>query len=137
VPSAQRVIVTSAARSLAEVRLRAAGVWDLVHHLVTSSDVRNGKPNPEPYLKGAAALQIPPDDCVVIEDAASGTRAGKSAGARVLAIRTTSTDTELLAAGANWIANDCASLRCTVAAGGHQLAIEFPADEIPRLPKMS
>jgi sugar-phosphatase len=137
VPSAQRVVVTSAARNLAEVRLRAAGVWDLVHHLVTSTDVRNGKPNPEPYLKGAVALQLPPADCVVIEDAASGTHAGKSAGARVLAIRTTSTDAELLAAGADWIANDCASLRCTVAPGSNQLTLEFPDNEIPRLPKMS
>jgi mannitol-1-/sugar-/sorbitol-6-phosphatase len=137
VPSAQRVVVTSAARNLAEVRLRAAGVWDLVRHLVTSSDVQNGKPHPEPYLKGAAALQLPPADCVVIEDASSGTRAGKSAGARVLGIRTTSTDPELLAAGADWIANDCASLRCTVAHGSNQLTLEFPDNEIPRLPKMS
>lgn len=137
VPSEHRAVVTSAARNLAEVRLRAAGVWDLVHHLVTSSDIQNGKPHPEPYLKGAAALRIPPADCVVIEDAASGTRAGKSAGARVLAIRTTSNDEELLAAGADWIANDCASLRCAVAPGSDQLSIEFPANEIPRLPKMS
>jgi sugar-phosphatase len=137
VPIAQRVVVTSAARNLAELRLRAADVWDLVHHLVTSSDIQNGKPHPEPYLKGAAALQLPPADCVVIEDAASGTRAGKSAGARVLAIRTTSTDEELLAAGADWIANDCASLRCTHSPGSDQLTIEFPANEIPRLPKMS
>jgi sugar-phosphatase len=136
-PSERRAVVTSAARNLAEVRLRAAGVWDLVHHLVTSSDIQNGKPHPEPYLKGAAALNIPPVDCVVIEDAASGTRAGKSAGARVLGIRTTSTDAELLAAGADWIANDCASLHCTVAPGADPLTIEFPADEIPRLPKMS
>jgi sugar-phosphatase len=137
VPSAKRVVVTSAARNLAEVRLRAAGVWDLVHHLVTSTDIQNGKPHPEPYLKGATALQLPPNDCVVIEDAASGTRAGKAAGARVLAIRTTNTDEELLAAGADWIANDCASLRCTVTPGNGQLTIEFPTNEIPRLPKMS
>jgi len=137
VPSDRRVVVTSAARSLAEVRLRAAGVWDLVHHLVTSSDIQNGKPHPEPYLKGAAALQLPPIDCVVIEDAASGTRSGKSAGARVLAIRTTSTDAKLLAAGADWIANDCASLHCTLTPGSDQLTLDFPANEIPRLPKMS
>ena len=137
VPSDRRAVVTSAARNLAEVRLRAAGVWDRVGHLVTSSDIQNGKPHPEPYLKGAAALRLPAADCVVIEDAGSGTRAGKSAGARVLAIRTTSSDTELLAAGADWIANDCASLRCGVAPGSDQISIEFPADEIPRLPKMS
>jgi sugar-phosphatase len=137
VPSDRRIVVTSAARNLAEVRLRAAGVWDLVHHLVTSSDIQNGKPHPEPYLKGAAALQLPPIDCVVIEDAASGTRSGKSAGACVLAIRTTSTDAELLAAGADWIVNDCASLHCTLAPGSDQLTLELPANEIPRLPKMS
>ena len=137
VPSVQRVVVTSAARNLAELRLRAAGVWDLVHHLVSSTDVQNGKPHPEPYLKGASLLQLSPTDCVVIEDAASGTRSGKSAGARVLAIRTTSNDAELLVAGADWIANDCASLRCTVTSGSDQLTIEFPANEIPRLPKMS
>jgi sugar-phosphatase len=137
VPSPQRVVVTSAARNLAEVRLSAAGLWDLIHHLVTSTDIQNGKPHPEPYLKGASLLQFPPADCVVIEDAASGTRSGKSAGCRVLAIRTTSTDQELLAAGADWIANDCASLRCTLAPGGDQLTLEFPANEIPRLPKMS
>ena len=137
VPTSQRVVVTSAARNLAEVRLRAAGVWDLVHHLVTSSDIQNGKPHPEPYLKGAAALQLPPADCVVIEDAASGTRSGKSAGARVLAIRTTSADQELLAAGADWIANDCASLRCTITPASDQLTLEFPDYEIPRLSKMS
>jgi sugar-phosphatase len=137
VPTSQRVVVTSAARNLAEVRLRAAGVWDLVHHLVTSSDIQNGKPHPEPYLKGAAALQLPPADCVVIEDAASGTRSGKSAGARVLAIRTTSADQELLAAGADWIANDCASLRCTITPASDQLTLEFPDNEIPRLSKMS
>ena len=137
VPSPQRVVVTSAARNLAEVRLRAAGLWDLVHHLVTSTDIQNGKPHPEPYLKGASLLQFPPADCVVIEDAASGTRSGKSAGCRVLVIRTTSTDKELLAAGADWIANDCASLRCTLAPGSDQLTLEFPANEIPRLPKMS
>jgi len=137
VPTSQRVVVTSAARNLAEVRLRAAGVWDLVHHLVTSSDIQNGKPHPEPYLKGAAALQLLPADCVVIEDAASGTRAGKSAGARVLGIRTTSTDAELLAAGADWIVNDCASLRCALTHSSDQLTLEFPDYEIPRLSKMS
>ena len=137
VPSSQRVVVTSAERHLAEVRLRAAGIWELVHHLVTSTDVQHSKPDPEPYLRGAAAIQLPPADCVVIEDASSGTRAGNSAGARVLGIRTTSSDAELLTAGADWIANDCASVRCTIGPGSDQLTLEFPANEIPRQPKMS
>lgn len=136
VPSDRRCVVTSATRPLAEVRLRAAGLWDFTNHLVTASDVTNGKPNPEPYLKGAASLQIPAAECVVIEDAASGTRAGKATGARVLGIRTTSSDQELLAAGADWIANDCASLRCSLAPDGKGLHLEFDPGETPRIPKM-
>src|SRR5215469_16654656 len=135
-PPAQRAIVTSASRPLAEVRFRAAGLWDLVGQIVTASDIQHAKPHPEPYLKGAASLNLPPKGCVVIEDAASGTRAGKAAGARVLAIRTTSEDTALLAAGADWIANDCASLTCSVSPHTRLLVLQFPEREIPRLPKM-
>jgi len=137
VPPAQRAVVTSATRPLAEVRLRAAGLWDLVSQLVTASDIQHGKPDPEPYLKGAAALKLPPQHCIVIEDAASGTRSGKAAGARVLAIRTTSDDASLLAAGADWVANDCASLTCSISTGTCQILIEFPEHEIPYLTKMS
>jgi sugar-phosphatase len=136
IPTARRAVVTSATRPLAEVRLRAAGLWELISQLVTASDIQHGKPHPEPYLKGAASLNLPPRDCVVIEDAVSGTRAGKSAGARILAIRTTSDDASLLAAGADWIANDCASLRCATAPDINQLLLELPDNEIPRLPKM-
>jgi len=126
VAPARRAVVTSASRDLAEVRLRAAGLWDLVSQLVTASDIRNGKPDPEPYLKGAASIHFPPHDCVVIEDAASGTRAGKAAGARVLALRTTSDDASLLAAGADWLANDCASLHCSLSPDSRNILIEFP-----------
>lgn len=136
IPFAQRAVVTSATRPLAEIRLRAAGLWELVSQLVTASDIQHGKPNPEPYLKGAATLHLPPQDCVVIEDAASGTRAGKAAGTRVLAIRTTSDDASLLAAGADWLANDCASIRCAISSGNNHLLLEIPDNEIPRLPKM-
>jgi len=111
VPRAQLTVVTSATRPLAEVRLRAAGLWQHVAQLVTASDIHRVKPDPEPYLKGAAAIHLSPRDCVVIEDAPSGTRSGKTAGARVLAVRTTTADKPLLAAGADWMANDCASLR--------------------------
>jgi beta-phosphoglucomutase-like phosphatase (HAD superfamily) len=79
-------------------------------HLVTSTDVRRGKPDPEPYLAGARILGLDASDCVVIEDAPAGIRAGKAAGARVLALRTTVTDAELQEAGADWIVDTCADL---------------------------
>jgi sugar-phosphatase len=109
IPPERWVVVTSATRALAEVRLRAAGL-PMTKYLVTASDLERGKPFPDPYLKGAEILGMIPADCVVAEDAASGVRSGKAAGARVLALRTTSTDGELLSAGADWIADDLSAL---------------------------
>jgi mannitol-1-/sugar-/sorbitol-6-phosphatase len=102
-------IVTSCTRALARVRIAAAGL-PKPKHLVTASDVRHGKPDPEPYLKGAQMLGVPAGDCLVVEDAPAGIRAGKAAGARVLALRTTASEAELQQAGADWIADDCAEL---------------------------
>jgi mannitol-1-/sugar-/sorbitol-6-phosphatase len=136
IPPAQLAVVTSATRALAEVRLRAADLWQHVIHLVTAGDIRRGKPDPEPYLKGAAAIHLAPQDCVVIEDAPSGARSGKSAGARVLAVRTTTADELLLDAGADWIVNDCSSLNVSTLPNPGQLNLEFSPNEPPRLPKM-
>ncbi len=109
IPLEMWAVVTSATRALAEVRLRAAGL-PVPKHLVTASDLQRGKPFPDPYLKGAEILGMAPANCIVAEDAASGVRSGKSAGTRVLALRTTSADEELLRAGADWITDDLSSL---------------------------
>jgi mannitol-1-/sugar-/sorbitol-6-phosphatase len=109
IPQERWAVVTSASRALAQVRLRAAGL-PVPKHLVTASDLQRGKPFPDPYLKGAEILGISPPDCVVAEDAASGVRSGQAAGARVLGLRTTSTDDELLSAGADWIADDLSAV---------------------------
>ena len=54
-PPDRWTIATSCTRPLAEVRLRAAGL-PIPTKLVTSSDVKIGKPDPEPYLKAAEKL---------------------------------------------------------------------------------
>jgi sugar-phosphatase len=138
IPASQFAVVTSATRRLAEVRLRAAGLLELTRHLVTATDIQRSKPDPEPYLSGAAALGLPPANCIVIEDAPSGVRSGKAAGCRVLAIRTTTHDPELLASGADWLVNDCASIRVAAAASPRELALDLAGDSRnPRIPQMS
>lgn len=109
IPPERWAIVTSCTRPLAIVRIRAAGL-PLPKYLVTSSDITRGKPDPEPYLKGAAKLGLAASDCVVIEDAGAGVRSGKAAGARVIALRTSHSEAELRVAGADWIIDNCASL---------------------------
>ncbi len=108
-PPTRWAIVTSCTRPLAGVRLRAAGL-PKPRHMVTSTDVSRGKPDAEPYVKGAHTLGFPAVECLVFEDAPAGIRAGKAAGARVVALRTTATDAELREAGADWIVEDCSEL---------------------------
>ena len=114
-PADKWTVVTSCTRALALVRLRAAGL-PIPAQMVTSNDIVNGKPSPEPYLKGAELLGLAAADCVVVEDAPAGIRSGKAAGARVIAVQTTERDSLLREAGADWIVNTCASV--SVAAQG-------------------
>src|SRR5271165_530271 len=109
-------IVTSCTRRLALVRIATAGL-PVPKLLVTSTDVTRGKPDPEPYLKGAEFLGLAARDCVVVEDAPAGIRAGKAAGARVLALRTTAPDAELADAGADWIVDDLSAVNLQTANG--------------------
>ena len=55
---------------------------------VTALDVKHGKPYPEPYLKGAALVGADPANCMVVENAPLGVRAGKAAGCFVCAVMT-------------------------------------------------
>src|ERR1700746_744070 len=95
-------VVTSCTRALALVRLRVAGL-PVPEKMITSTDIVNGKPHPEPYLKGAQLLNIAAKDCVVFEDAPAGIRSGKAAHARVVAFQTNERDELLGHAGAGWI----------------------------------
>jgi len=110
-PPDRWTVVTSCTRRLAEARLGAAGL-SIPKHLLTCSDVENGKPHPEPYLRAAALLGFPPAACIVVEDVAVGIRSGKAAGARVIAVRTSATEEELAHSGADWTINNisCMSL---------------------------
>ena len=116
-PLERWALVTSCTRPLAHVRIGAAGLPE-PRNIVTADDIVRGKPDPEPYLKGAQLLGIAASDCVVIEDAPAGIRAGKAAGARVMALRTTATDSELKEAGADWIVDNCAELSLDLNGGG-------------------
>jgi mannitol-1-/sugar-/sorbitol-6-phosphatase len=114
-PRERWAIVTSCTPPLAEVRIRAAHLpWP--KHLVTSVDAQRSKPDPDPYLKGAELLGFAPADCLVVEDAPAGVRAGKAAAVSVLALRTTESDAVLTAAGADWIVTDLSSV-CLVSPG--------------------
>jgi sugar-phosphatase len=122
-PADRWTIVTSCTRALAEVRLRAAEL-PAPKLFVTATDVVNGKPHPEPFLKAARILAIAATGCVVVEDAPAGIRAGKAAGGRVIAFPTTSSPDRLAEAGADWVVTNCAAISLLSAKNGLRLQLD-------------
>jgi len=66
--------------------------------VVSSSDVTQGKPAPDIFLRAARLLEVPPADCWVIEDSKPGVAAGLAAGMRVIAVTNTHPPEELKSA---------------------------------------
>ncbi len=99
-------LATSADRIKMEINLREIGISPgTFHSIITGLDVENKKPFPDIYIKAANNLSLKPSECLVVEDAASGIKAGKSAGCRCLAITSSFNASALFEA--DWI---CESL---------------------------
>ena len=96
-PPERYTIVTSGTRRLATRRLQVVGL-PVPANMVTADEVARGKPHPEPYLAGAAAIGFAARDCLVFEDAPSGIRSALAAGAQVVGVSTTYKPEELAAA---------------------------------------
>jgi HAD superfamily hydrolase (TIGR01509 family) len=93
-------VATSARRSDMVELLGPLGLTDSFHAVVTVEDVARGKPDPEAYLLAARRLGMPPDTCLVFEDAIVGVQAARSAGMRAFGVATAYEPADLLAAGA-------------------------------------
>ena len=87
-PAERFAIVTSGSRRLATARLKAVGIR-VPDRMIAADDIVHGKPDPEPYLKGAQLIGFPPESCLVFEDSPPGIAAAKAAGMTVIAFPTT------------------------------------------------
>ena len=84
-PAEAVALVTSADRTLADIRMEAAGLA-MPATAVTADLVTKGKPHPEGYLMAAGLLGVSPQDAAVFEDAPAGIAAGVAAGIRTVAV---------------------------------------------------
>ena len=121
-PPERWAIVTSATRRLLLARLKAAGL-PIPQRIITGEMVERGKPDPEPYRRGAELLGFRPEECVVVEDAPAGVGAGKAAGCRVLAVLGTHPAEELHEA--DWVVGSLEEL--TLMANPDGLELRFLA----------
>jgi len=119
-PPERWAIVTSATRRLLLGRLAAAGL-PIPERIISGDLVERGKPDPEPYRRGAGLLGFRPEECVVVEDAPSGVGAGIAAGCRVLGVLGTHSFAELHSA--SWVVSSLEELVVTANADG--LALQF------------
>lgn len=67
-----------------EADLQALGIDGMFDAVISGEHCQNGKPDPEIFLKAAKALEIEPQNCVVIEDSTSGVQAAKAAGMKCI-----------------------------------------------------
>ncbi|MEU9889153.1 HAD family phosphatase [Sphaerisporangium sp. NPDC051017] len=79
-------LVTSSARVMADAILDGIGRRDHFDVIVTGDDVRNYKPDPEPYLMAARLTGVDPAKCVALEDSPNGVAAATAAGCAVVAV---------------------------------------------------
>lgn len=121
-PAERWTVVTSATERLARLRLAEGGV-PVPGRLITSESVSQGKPDPAPYLAGAALLGFAPEECVVFEDSLSGSLAGRAAGCTVVAT-TFSHPVESLEA-AHYLVEDVTGVSATMLPGDAGLLLEF------------
>nr|ODN96675.1 glycerol-1-phosphatase [Cryptococcus depauperatus CBS 7855] len=98
-------IVTSATNAYATTAITTVDL-PKTSHLITADEVTRGKPHPEPYIMGAAALGLHPTECIVFEDAPSGVKAGVASGALVVAVCTSHNRKALEGLGAHHIVED-------------------------------
>ncbi|MEE9262071.1 MAG: HAD family phosphatase [Dehalococcoidia bacterium] len=81
-------LVTMSYREEVLHALRSLNLEESLDVVLTREDVNQPKPDPEIYLLAAQKLEIPPQDCLVIEDSPDGVRAGVAAGMNVVAVAT-------------------------------------------------
>lgn len=118
-------IVTSATGAYAAKAYKAADAAAPPDTFVTSDLCSKGKPDPEPYLKGAELIDVKDmNRCIVVEDAPPGVLSGKRAGARVIGLKTTHDGQRMWDNGADWLVEDLSKVSASWDSGRLVLTID-------------
>jgi HAD superfamily hydrolase (TIGR01509 family) len=107
-----KAVASSSTREGLERKLRQVGLWEhFAPHVYSAGHVAKAKPAPDLFLHAAAALDIAPSDCLVLEDSVNGVIGAKAAGMTVWGFlggghATDGLGERLLAAGAARLVRD-------------------------------
>ncbi|CCE64909.1 hypothetical protein TPHA_0J00860 [Tetrapisispora phaffii CBS 4417] len=108
-PKEKWAVATSGTFEMARKWFKILGI-ERPHYFITANDVHNGKPHPEPYIRGRTGLGYPPENkdakVVVFEDAPAGATAGTAAGCKVIGLATTYPVEKLIEFGCDMVIKD-------------------------------
>ncbi len=79
-------VASNAVRNSVDTMLTKAVLIDYIEFSLSNQDVKNGKPDPEMYIKAINKLDLKPEECMIIEDNEKGIRAAKGSGAHVMEV---------------------------------------------------
>ncbi len=80
-------LASSSSRQFIELVLKKLDLFHYFDVVISGEEVLNSKPAPDIFLEAAAALEVNPLDCVVLEDSGHGVTAAKAAGMKCIAFR--------------------------------------------------
>ncbi len=108
----RQAIGSSAPRANLELILELTGIAPLFHAVVGMEQTQRGKPDPQVFLVAADLLGVPPERCVVFEDAVAGVEAARAGGMKCVAVRFVGHHTaeKLQAAGADLVVGSLAEV---------------------------
>jgi HAD superfamily hydrolase (TIGR01509 family) len=80
-------VATGGQMAIVTETLRTIGLGGAFEHVVSADDVAHGKPAPDIFLEAARRIDVPPEDCLVFEDADAGIQAARAAGMAFIDVR--------------------------------------------------
>lgn len=101
-------VVTARTRDSSLKMLKRLGISDVMDVIVSHEDVANQKPHPEPVLKALSALNVPPENAVMVGDTKPDIVAGKAAGLLTVGVTYGFEGQKIKEHGADWVVEDIA-----------------------------
>lgn len=79
-------VCSNSVRNTIEVMMQKASLEQYLDFYISNQDVKNGKPDPEMYIKAIERMGLNPKECMIVEDNENGIKAARASGANVMIV---------------------------------------------------
>mgnify|MGYP004608973607 FL=1 len=110
-------VVTASPQKRAQMHLESVGLNGLFETIITTEDVKKGKPFPDVYLYAAEKLGVKPEECLAFEDSPNGVKSAHEAGCRTVMIPDLTPAAEELMPYVNYVYGSLADLAAELQQG--------------------